>query len=84
MSDQVLIALIFTGGTVATAALNAVLSLRNGRKTDAVKREVTTGNAQTMAQLADKAETRRIDAVPPGDQTDADRDHLASLHGERE
>jgi hypothetical protein len=83
MSDTVQLALISGGFTFAALALNRVLAYFEARKTnskvDAVKHEVTTGNAQTMAQLADKAETRRIDQVPSADRTDADRGHMESM-----
>lgn len=48
-------------------------------KVEAVKEEVTTGNAKTMAQLQDAIETRRIEALPPGQRTKEDREHIIDV-----
>ena len=82
MSDAVLNNLITTAGVI----ILALLSLRNGRKSDsihtgveAVKREVTTMNAQTLAQLSDANETRRIDKIPVGERTMGEKHHLVAV-----
>lgn len=45
-------------------------------KTDAVKKEVKTKNGNTLGELADHAETRRVLQIPEGERTDAERAHL--------
>ncbi len=40
---------------------------------------VKTGNAQTLAQLADAIESRRIGMIPPGERTAQERDHIGAL-----
>lgn len=77
MSDAVINNLITTAGMI----ILALLSLRNGRKTDAVAKEVTTLNGKTIAVLADNQETRRIEELPKSQQTKGDREHLASEAG---
>lgn len=48
-------------------------------KVEEVKTEVKTGNAQSLAQLADKAESRRIDLIPAGDRTPVEVGHLHTV-----
>lgn len=83
MSDTVQLALITGAFTFAGLALNRLIGHLEYRSTSrqvaAVKMEITTGNAQTMAQLADRAETRRIDKVPLRDRTMADEAHMISM-----
>lgn len=45
----------------------------------AVHTEVTTGNAQSMAILADNAESRRIALIPLADRTHVERDHIDTV-----
>lgn len=44
-----------------------------------VKREVTTGNASTLAQLADAQESRRISDIPTDDRSHDEAEHLADV-----
>lgn len=44
-----------------------------------VHREVTTGNAQSLAMLADNAESRRISIIPEADRTPTEQSHLNSV-----
>ena len=48
-----------------------------------VKDEVKSSNAQTLAQLADATETRRIDTIPPADRTPQERDHIQKSPADR-
>jgi len=41
--------------------------------------EVTTLNGSTLAMLGDAGETRRIDAIPTGDRTAAEIEHVATV-----
>lgn len=45
----------------------------------AVHDEVKTGNSQTIAQLADNDESRRINEIPHADRTKTEREHLDTL-----
>lgn len=47
-------------------------------ETKDVLHEVKTSNALTMGQLADNSESRRIDAIPKGDRTTQEQEHLRS------
>lgn len=82
MSDPITIALISGGFLFLNRVLAYFESRKTNQKVDAVKKEVTTMNAQSMAVLADKAETRRIDRVPLSERTAADLGHLESAAGQ--
>jgi hypothetical protein len=41
-----------------------------------VKAEVTTGNSQSMGELADAGESRRIQAIPDSERSDTERGHI--------
>lgn len=56
--------------------ITAVGTVWNGRKITEVKDEVKTINSQTIAQLADADETRRIDKIPKKDRTRLEKSHL--------
>lgn len=56
--------------------ITAVGTVWNGRKITEVKAEVKTINSQTIAQLADADETRRIDKIPRGKRTKLEESHL--------
>lgn len=62
--------------TALAALIGSLANYRNGRKIEAVKDEVKTANSQTLAQLADADETRRIDLLPPKDRTTLEKSHL--------
>lgn len=51
-------------------------------KIDEVHEEVKTGNSQTLAQLADAVETRRIDEIPVKDRTTLEKSHVRDIGGE--
>lgn len=44
-----------------------------------VSGEVTTGNSQTLAHLADMAESRRVTTIPAGERTNAEQTHLDAI-----
>lgn len=48
-------------------------------KVDDVHTEIKTGNSQTLAQLADAVETRRIDDIPAKDRTPLEKSHLTEV-----
>jgi outer membrane murein-binding lipoprotein Lpp len=82
MSEAVQVALIVSGPAWLAAIVSAFAlraSLRNGRKADAIKKEVTTLNAQTLAQLADARETRRVGGIPEGNRTAMEAAHLSTV-----
>lgn len=56
--------------------ITAIGTVWNGRKITEVKDEVKTINSQTIAQLADADETRRIDKIPKDKQTLLEKSHL--------
>lgn len=66
---------------VISALTAAAVAFRTTLKVDAVHREVKTINAQTLAQLADASEARRIAGKQDqGEElTDQERSHLASM-----
>ena len=67
------VALIITAvGTLITA----VGTYQNGKQIKDVKSEVKTGNSQTLAQLADAIESRRIDDIPRKDRTPLEKSHI--------
>lgn len=68
MTDAVLIALI--GGLVSVVNVALTLSVRS---------QVKTANAQSIAQLSDAAESRRIRAILPHLRTTMENDHIASV-----
>lgn len=66
----------YTGAAALVAAFGAVLAsvfaFLNGRKANTIKADttqiataVTTANGNTLAELADQGEARRVDALPP-------------------
>lgn len=44
-----------------------------------VHEQVTTINGKTMAVIADEGETRRIEHIPEGDRTSAEREHIDAV-----
>lgn len=62
--------------TAIAALIIAWGTYKNGQKIKEVKEEVKTANSQTIAQLADADETRRIDLIPVKDQTKLEKAHL--------
>lgn len=46
---------------------------------EGVHREIKTGNALSLAVLADNAESRRIQEIPEADRTDVENEHLNTL-----
>jgi hypothetical protein len=68
-------------GTIVGGFASLFVALRaNHRDTTRqiaeVKTEVKTANAQTIAQLADAAETRRVDEIEPNLRTPQERNHI--------
>lgn len=68
--------LITAIATLVTAFTALASVLINGRRIKEVKHEVTTGNSQTLAQLTDAIETRRIDEIPPKERTATEKSHI--------
>lgn len=65
--------------TAIAALIAAIGTIINARKITAVKAEVTTGNSQTLAKLADATESRRIDEIPQADRTPLEISHLRDV-----
>lgn len=62
--------------TALATLVIAIGTVINGRRIKEVKDEVKTGNSQTIAQLTDAAETRRIGHIPIEDQTPLEKSHV--------
>lgn len=58
---------------------STALQTTDSHKLDAIKDEVHTANAQTLAQLADSEETRRIATIPAEDRTRQEQDHIRTI-----
>lgn len=67
LSDTALI--IAALGIFVTSATAAWISVKTHK-------EVKTMNGLSMAQMADAAETRRVDAIKPTDRTVAEQQHI--------
>lgn len=67
-------ALVFAYVAVINRKVNA-----SALATEAVHAEVKTMNAQTIGELIDAAETRRIDEIEPDDRTRAEAQHLGAV-----
>lgn len=67
------VAPIITAIATLVIAIGTVL---NGRRIKEVKEEVKTSNSQSIAQLADAVETRRIGHIPVKDQTPLEKSHI--------
>lgn len=77
MSDTAtLLTALATLITACTAFASVII---NGRRIQEVKHEVKTGNSQTLAQLADAVETRRVDEIPKKDRTPLEQSHIADV-----
>lgn len=65
-------------GSIIGAAAAAYTSWHSSKRLKRVEREVTTLNAQTLAQLADAAETQRIiDKQERGEElTETEQEHI--------
>ena len=61
--------------TAIAALVAAFGTIINAFKINGVKTEVKTANSQTLAQLADNTETRRIDKIPVADRTLLEKSH---------
>lgn len=66
--------------TAVTALASVLINSRRlkhlSSDVEDVHTEVKTGNSQTMAQLADAQEGRRIDNIPVKDRTALEKSHL--------
>jgi hypothetical protein len=62
--------------TAIALVINAIGTYLNGRRIVAVKEEVKTMNSQTIAELADASETRRIGKIPKMDRTKLEKSHI--------
>jgi len=69
-------AIITAIATLVTALTAFVSVVVNSRRIKDVKNEVKTGNSQTIAQLTDAVETRRIDKIPPKKRTRLEKSHV--------
>jgi outer membrane murein-binding lipoprotein Lpp len=56
-----------------------IASRRINAKIDDVHSEIKTANSQSLAQLADADETRRIDKIPENERTQSDIDHAKDM-----
>lgn len=69
--------------TAFTALASVLLNARRiktvDEKVEEVHTEVKTANSLTIAQLADRVETRRIDKIPLKKQTAEEKTHVAEV-----
>lgn len=59
-----------------TSLTGSIITIIAALKTKEIQKQVTTINGRTLAQLGDAIETRRIEALPKDEITDADIEHL--------
>lgn len=74
-----IITIIGVATTSLISIIAAIASVRNGNQIVEVRREVTTMNGQTLAMLADSAETRRVAAIPEHRRTEREEEHIVSV-----
>lgn len=55
---------------------SSVVTIINSFRTKDIQTQVTTINGRTLAQLSDANESRRIEALPKVERTEADDEHL--------
>lgn len=67
--------------TAVATLIIAIGTVINGRRIKQVKEEVKTGNSQSIAQLADADESRRIDKIPEDDRTKLEKSHVKEVEG---
>lgn len=73
MSFLILLTLLVT---FMLSVANVTLAVRNNRLLLETKKEVTTSNGSSVAQLVDAQETRRVESIPPADRTVAEFVHM--------
>lgn len=61
--------------TAVATLIIAIGTVINGRRISQVKQEVKTGNSQSLAQLADATESRRVDKIPIKKRTAVEAAH---------
>lgn len=79
-----LIALVVSAPALLATLALMVMIVRVNRTVNLVHHEVKTMNAQSIAEIADADETRRIEAIPLDDRTKIERSHMRSVEHERE
>lgn len=77
VSDVVTVIGVIT--TSIVGIITAIGTMRNRDQIRVVAKEVTTMNGQTLAMLADSAETRRVDLIHPQDRTQREDEHIESV-----
>lgn len=65
--------------SIATPIVVIFTTVWTNRKVEAVHKEVKTMNAQTIGELVDNTETRRVEDIPMEDRTWKERDHMHSV-----
>lgn len=79
----VLVGAITSGACAVIGAVFAGMAAIRVKRVDAVAskihEEVRTINGMALGQLADAAETRRIDHIDPPDRTRGEADHMATV-----
>lgn len=80
-ADYVGLATVITAlGIAIPSIVGAVASLRTHKVATATKEAVTTGNGQTLADLAEADEGRRIQSdIPAGQRTPAEQSYVQNL-----
>lgn len=77
MSDTAALITAFAALITSFTLFISVVLTRRGIKQ--VHEEVKTGNSQTLAQLADADESRRIDTIPKKNRTKLERSHVRDV-----
>lgn len=77
MNDLASILTAIASLITSIAVLISVLINRQGIK--GIHDEVKTANSLTLAQLADRTETRRIDKIAKKDQTNDEKTHVREV-----
>lgn len=76
LSDAVVLAMIAAISSAITSIASVIVSLANNRNIKKVEANVKTSNAQTLAQLADAVESRRIKMIPEQERTALEKGHI--------
>lgn len=72
------LASVITSLAALVAAIGTIWVNHRVKKID---KEVKTINSQTIAELADADETRRIDKIPAGKRTPLEKSHIKETKG---
>lgn len=76
LAEQNISNIITALATLVAALTAAIISIRNGQKSDRIHNEVKTMNELTIGQLGEATESRRIAKIPKADRTARETRHI--------